>query len=103
MKLTILTGTLSTPHYRGTIVKSKFVTLMLAACLMFASRNGLAAGSDVSANLPLMAFWGAAQLKAVTNAVGRFNQKYPNAKVEIAIDAIPNGWGDYVTHVLSQF
>jgi multiple sugar transport system substrate-binding protein len=84
-------------------VKSKFVTLMLAACLMFASSNGLAAGSDVSANLRLMAFGGAAQLKAVTDAVGRFNQKYPNAKVEIAIDAIPNGWGDYVTHVLSQF
>ena len=50
-----------------------------------------------------MAFGGDAQLTAVKHAVERFNQKYPNVKVEIAIDPITNGWGDYVTHVLSQF
>src|SRR5689334_12030271 len=103
MKMTILKGTLSIPHPRGATVKSKFATFMLAAGLVLASSNGFAAGSDVSANLRLMAFGGAAQLKAVTNAVARFNQKYPNAKVEIAIDPISNGWGDYVTRVLSQF
>ena len=50
-----------------------------------------------------MAFGSDAQLTAVKHAVGRFNEKYPNVKVEIAIDPITNGWGDYVTHVLSQF
>ena len=62
-----------------------------------------ASADDASANLRLMAFGGDAQLTAVKHAVARFNQKYPNVKVEIAIDPITNGWGDYVTHVLSQF
>jgi multiple sugar transport system substrate-binding protein len=89
-------------NLRGIIsVKSKFAIFMLAAALAIASRTGLAA--DVTANLRLMAFGSEAQLKAVKNAVGRFNQKYPNVKVEVAIDPISNGWGDYVTRVLSQF
>jgi multiple sugar transport system substrate-binding protein len=84
-----------------TIVKP--TPFLLAASLLLASSAGFAAESNTSANLRLMAFGSAAQLKAVTNAVARFNQKYPNVKVEIAIDPITNGWGDYVTHVLSQF
>jgi multiple sugar transport system substrate-binding protein len=82
-------------------VKSNFATFTLAIALAFAPFTSLAA--DAPTNIRLMAFGGAAQLKAVTNAVARFNQKYPNAKVEIAIDPISNGWGDYVTRVLSQF
>jgi hypothetical protein len=78
-------------------VKSKFLTFILAAGLALASGNGFGAGSDASANLRLMAFGGDAQLKAVTNAVARYNQKYPNVKVEIGIDPITSGWGDYVT------
>jgi multiple sugar transport system substrate-binding protein len=81
----------------------KLTPFLLAASLLLASSAGFAAESNTSANLRLMAFGSAAQLKAVTNAVARFNQKYPNVKVEIAIDPITNGWGDYVTHVLSQF
>jgi len=85
-------------------VKLTFTILLLAAGLVLASSNGcFAAGSDVSANLRLMAFGNAAELKSVTNAVARFNQKYPNVKVEISIDPISQGWGDYVTRVLSQF
>ena len=84
-------------------MKSMFATLILAAGLALAPIAVFAAGSDVPANLRLMAFGGAAQLESVTNAVARFNQKYPNVKVEIAIDPISNGWGDYVTRVLSQF
>src|ERR1700726_4616597 len=99
----MLNGTLSIPPCGGTPVKSKFTIFLLAAGLAVASTHGFAAGSDVSANLRLMAFGNAAELKAVTNAVARFNQKYPNAKVEITIDPISNGWGDYVTRVLSQF
>jgi multiple sugar transport system substrate-binding protein len=85
------------------IVKPTFLSFWLAAGFALASNPGFAADSNTSANLRLMAFGSAAQLKAVTNAVARFNQKYPNVKVEIAIDPISNGWGDYVTRVLSQF
>jgi multiple sugar transport system substrate-binding protein len=53
--------------------------------------------------LKLQTFGGDAQLGAVKNAVERFNKLYPNVKVEVAIDPISNGWGDYVTKVLSQF
>jgi len=84
-------------------VKSTFLTFLMAASLMLTSNAGFGAGTDVSANLRVMTFGNAAELKAVTNAVGRFNQKYPNVKVEIAIDPISNGWGDYVTRVFSQF
>jgi multiple sugar transport system substrate-binding protein len=84
-------------------VKSTFLTFLMAASLMLTSNAGFGAATDVSANLRVMTFGNAAELKAVTNAVGRFNQKYPNVKVEIAIDPISNGWGDYVTRVFSQF
>ena len=82
-------------------MKGPLTGLILAAGLSLAA--GAASADDVSANLRLMAFGSDAQLTAVKHAVGRFNQKYPNVKVEIAIDPITNGWGDYVTHVLSQF
>src|ERR1700746_726394 len=84
-----------------TIVKP--IPFLLVASLVLASNAGFAVDPNTSANLRLMAFGSDAQLKAVTNAVARFNQKYPNVKVEVAIDPITNGWGDYVTHVLSQF
>ena len=64
---------------------------------------GAAHADDVAANLRLMAFGGDAQLTAIKHAIARFNEKYPNVKVEVSIDPITNGWGDYVTHVLSQF
>ena len=61
-------------------MKSKFTIFLLAAGLVLASSDGFAAGSDVSANFRLMAFGNAAELKSVTNAVARFNQKYPNVR-----------------------
>src|SRR6266576_3394363 len=93
----------STSFPLETIVKPTFASFLLAASFVLALNAGFAADSNTSANLRLMAFGNAAQLKAVTNAVARFNQKNPNVKVEIAIDPISNGWGDYVTRVLSQF
>src|SRR6201987_2128978 len=86
-----------------TTVKSTFAPRLIAAGLLLAFNSVFAVDANVSANLRLMAFGNAAELKAVNNAVARFNRKYPNVKVEIAIDPISNGWGDYVTHVLSQF
>jgi len=74
---------------------------MLAAGLFVAATAARA--DDVAANLRLMAFGAEAQLTAVKHAIARFNEKYPNVKVEVSIDPISSGWGDYVTHVLSQF
>jgi multiple sugar transport system substrate-binding protein len=62
-----------------------------------------AAQSDVSANLTVSGFGNDAELTAITNAIARFNQKYPNVKVDVTMDTISNGWGDYVTKVLGQF
>ncbi|BCP52301.1 sugar ABC transporter substrate-binding protein [Kaistia sp. 32K] len=61
------------------------------------------AQSDVTATLKLQGFGGDAELSAITNAIARFNKKYPNVTVELEMDAIANGWGDYVTKVLGQF
>lgn len=61
------------------------------------------AQSDVTASLKLQAFGGDAELAAITNAVARFNKKYPNVTVDISIDPISTGWGDYVTKVLGEF
>ena len=82
-------------------MKSRIMKLLLAAGLTLAA--SLARADDVAANLRLMAFGSEAQLTAIKHAIARFNQKYPNVKVEVSIDPISNGWGDYVTHVLSQF
>ena len=75
--------------------------LALAAAFILAA--SAARADDTAADLRLMAFGSDAQLTAVKHAVARFNEKYPKVKVEVAIDPITNGWGDYVTHVLTQF
>ena len=82
-------------------MKALLARLLIASGLALAA--GAASADDTSASLRLQAFGGDAQLTAVKHAIERFNQKYPNVKVEVAIDPITNGWGDYVTHVLSQF
>jgi multiple sugar transport system substrate-binding protein len=82
-------------------MKSKIMQFLVATSLILAA--GAAKADDIAANLRLMAFGSDAQLTAIKHAIARFNEKYPNVKVEVAIDPIANGWGDYVTHVLSQF
>ncbi|HEY9012954.1 MAG TPA: sugar ABC transporter substrate-binding protein [Devosia sp.] len=59
--------------------------------------------SDATATLRVQAFGGDAELAGIQSAIGRFNQKYPNVTVEVSIDPISTGWGDYVTKVLGQF
>jgi multiple sugar transport system substrate-binding protein len=58
---------------------------------------------DASATLRVQAFGGDAELAGINNAIARFNQQYPNVTVEVSIDPISSGWGDYVTKVLGQF
>ena len=60
------------------------------------------AQSDVSAKLRLMTFGGEAQVKATQEAIARFNEDYPNVEVELGVDPISGGWGDFVSRVLQQ-
>jgi multiple sugar transport system substrate-binding protein len=81
---------------------------LLLSSAAIAAATGLGLGrvfaqSDVTATLKLQGFGGDAELSAITNAIARFNQKYPNVTVELEMDAIATGWGDYVTKVLGQF
>lgn len=80
--------------------------LLSSAAAAAAASFGLGrayAQSDVTATLKLQGFGGDAELSAITNAVARFNKKYPKVTVELEMDAIATGWGDYVTKVLGQF
>ncbi|KKC38763.1 sugar ABC transporter substrate-binding protein [Devosia epidermidihirudinis] len=61
------------------------------------------AQSDETNTLRLMTFGGEAQLKATQDAVTRFNEKYPNVAVEVGIDPVGGGWGDFVSRVLQQY
>jgi multiple sugar transport system substrate-binding protein len=80
-------------------------TLLISSAAAMASVGlGRAfAQSDVTATLKMQSFGGDAELAAMTNAIARFNKKYPNVKVELSVDPISTGWGDYVTKVFSQF
>jgi multiple sugar transport system substrate-binding protein len=80
-------------------------TLIVSAGALAASAGiGRAFGqSDQTASLRVQAFGGDAELAGINSAVARFNQKYPNVTVEVSIDPISGGWGDYVTKVLGQF
>jgi multiple sugar transport system substrate-binding protein len=77
--------------------------LSSAALAAGAGVRGAFAQSDVTASLKLQCFGSDAELSAITNAVARFNKKYPNVTVDISIDPISTGWGDYVTKVLGEF
>lgn len=81
---------------------------MLLSSAAFAAGTSLGLGragaqSDATATLRVQAFGGDAELAGINSAIARFNQKYPNVTVEVSIDPISTGWGDYVTKVLGQF
>jgi len=65
--------------------------------------KGAFAQSDASGSLRLAGFGGDAETTAITHAIARFNKKYPNVQVDLQMDPISTGWGDYVTKVLGQF
>ncbi|SHE85137.1 multiple sugar transport system substrate-binding protein [Kaistia soli DSM 19436] len=81
----------------------KLAKLALSAAIGLAAISAANAQSDEKATLKLMSFGGEAQTAAIKNAIARFNKSYPNVTVELTMDPISTGWGDYVTRVLSQF
>jgi multiple sugar transport system substrate-binding protein len=87
-----------------TNISRRSLLISAGALAASASLGGKAfAQSDASANLTVSGFGNDAELAAINNAIARFNQKYPNVKVDVTMDTISNGWGDYVTKVLGQF
>ena len=83
--------------------KTALAVLGLVAGSAVVSGTASAQDANASGSLRVMGFGGDAQLTSIKHAVERFNGKYPNVKVEIAMDPISQGWGDYVTRILSQF
>ncbi|WEK52136.1 MAG: sugar ABC transporter substrate-binding protein [Candidatus Kaistia colombiensis] len=77
--------------------------MALSAAIGLAALSAAHAQSDEKATLKLMSFGGEAQTTAIKHAIERFNKDYPNVTVELTMDPISTGWGDYVTRVLSQF
>ena len=81
----------------------KTLGLLASAAMMTVAATTTYAASDVKANLRILTFGGEAQLEATHEAIKRFNEDYPNVTVEVAIDPITNGWGEFVTKVYSQY
>lgn len=81
----------------------KTLGLLASAAMMTVAATTAYAASDVKANLRILTFGGEAQLEATHEAIKRFNEDYPNVTVEVAIDPITNGWGEFVTKVYSQY
>jgi multiple sugar transport system substrate-binding protein len=52
--------------------------------------------ADIKANLTIYNFGDDSQKKVFDEAIGRFNQRYPNVVVENLMNPIPS-WGEYIT------
>ena len=85
------------------LITRRRLMLSSGALVAAAAAGGARAQSDETATLTVQTFGGDAELAGVTAAIARFNQSYPNVTVEVSIDPISTGWGDYVTKVLGQF
>jgi multiple sugar transport system substrate-binding protein len=75
----------------------------IAAAYGLAGGSVLAQGnpppSDASGNLVIYNFGGEAQQAVYTEAIARFNQRYPNVVVEDLYTPFPDGWGQYITQL----
>lgn len=85
------------------MIRRTVLSLLAAVSLAAVATAPAVSQSEAAGKLRLMTFGGEAQLKATQDAVARFNEKYPNVEVEVGIDAVSGGWGDFVSRVLQQF
>jgi multiple sugar transport system substrate-binding protein len=58
--------------------------------------------TDTKAKLTIFNFGGEAQQKVYTDAIARFNQRYPNVEVEDIYTPFPEGWGQYITFLKTR-
>jgi multiple sugar transport system substrate-binding protein len=86
-----------------TLTRRSFMASSAALAAVAATTKFGFAQSNESATLQLAGFGGDAENAAITHAIERFNKKYPNVKVELSMDPISTGWGDYVTKILGEF
>ena len=61
--------------------------------------QGGAPPSDTAGRLTIFNFGGEQQQGMYANAIGRFNERYPNVVVEDLYTPFPEGWGQYITQL----
>ena len=79
----------------------------LGSAAAFAAAYGLPLGTalaqapppDTAGNLVIFNFGGEQQQNMYANAIGRFNERYPNVTVEDLYIPWPDGWGQYITNL----
>jgi multiple sugar transport system substrate-binding protein len=73
----------------------------LAAAYGLPLRSAMAQGNtppgDTTAKLTIFNFGGEAQQGMYTDAIARFNTRYPNVTVEDIYTPFPEGWGQFIT------
>ncbi|MDE2636131.1 MAG: extracellular solute-binding protein [Chloroflexota bacterium] len=79
----------------------------MGSAAAFASAYGMPLGTalaqappgDTAGHLVIYNFGGAEQQQMIANAIGRFNERYPNVLVEDLYIPWPEGWGHYTTNL----
>jgi multiple sugar transport system substrate-binding protein len=77
----------------------------IASSAALAASTGLAGRVNAadSGTIRILMAGGDADLANTNKAIARFNKTYPNFQVQVDMDPISTGWGDFVTRVLSEF
>ena len=79
----------------------------MGSAAAFAAAYGMPLGTalaqappgDTAGHLVIYNFGGAEQQQMFANAIGRFNERYPNVVVEDLYIPWPEGWGHYITNL----
>ncbi|MCY4020821.1 MAG: extracellular solute-binding protein [Chloroflexi bacterium] len=79
----------------------------MSSAAAFAAAYGMPLGTalaqappgDTAGHLVIYNFGGAEQQQMIANAIGRFNERYPNVVVEDLYIPWPEGWGHYTTNL----
>ncbi len=87
---------------RRSMVKAMGVGGAALAGLNLAGAQSEVPAADTKAKLTIFNFGGEAQQKVYTDAIGRFNQRYPNVQVEDIYTPFPEGWGQFITFLKTR-
>ncbi len=79
-------------------------TAALSAGLPFSTAHaqGDIPPSDIKAKLAIFNFGGETQQALYTEAIAKFNERYPNVEVEDIYTPFPDGWGQYITQLRTR-
>jgi multiple sugar transport system substrate-binding protein len=87
---------------RRSMVKAMGVGGAALAGLNLVGAQSEVPAADTKAKLTIFNFGGEAQQKVYTDAIGRFNQRYPNVQVEDIYTPFPEGWGQFITFLKTR-